>query len=422
MKYSLVAACLLLSGLLVFLHAKGIHGLFSIGGEAVNTRDAITSASQQTPTGGAEDNEEENDDNANAPLVFEHVLPYATAIISADNGPFTFDLAYRYSETPNARPNSYKNLHRLTSLALTWAAPNLPLSLSAGRTFTPLIERNIFIDGGAITFQKEGLFSLTAFGGLSMPTPYEKALFNSDVGPSYGGTIQFSGLAKTVLHADVLKKGDTDQGSVAAGVTSQYLKPARISLTSVYDFNTHGVASLSGNGTIKLYQRTIFLLAGGLQDQKIDSTRYYEYYVNGKHMSGSAACRFLLNDNIDFVFQYGVLLYADSAKHSFDFDFRYKNASLEISRKMGNNASAVDVFAAYAVTPLKNLDLAAGTGLTQYTLTTMKTRRTSFTASLNASYVLFQNLAINSEYQLLKNRYFEYDNRLFAGLLYRFNR
>ena len=326
-------------------------------------------------------------------------------------------VAYGYSDFYEKRPNTYQNSNRLALANVSYATGLAGLKLKAGRDFMPMIERSLYYDGGQAKYQYKDFLQGELFGGYGVPTVYQSDLadFNSDKA-LIGGKLTYTPISAITLHFDGLVNGHTDDGSLGGAIQGRVNDRITLSANSVFRLDSSYVANAAFTTLVRFRKEDQLRLSTGIQEEKIDSTRNYDYFVNQAHRFFLTGYAFSWSDKLSADLDYGMLVYNDSLGQMIDFKVNLYGFFGLVGKEIGTTANAMDLRGGYGNTYWSRFRIDVAGGYTWYDLDSRNTGLEAFDFSLKPTLLLGMGFEVTMAYEYIHNRLYDRDQRYFIGV------
>lgn len=326
-------------------------------------------------------------------------------------------LAYGHSDLYEMRPNTYQNSHRL-ALANVSYDPGLGwLKVSAGRDFAPLLHRSLYYDGGAARLQYRNIVKGELFGGYGVPTAYNPDIADFDSDKALiGGKMTYTPLSRLLVQLDGLVNGRNDDGTLGGAVQGIVNDRVTLLASSAFRLDSSYFSNADVAALVTVRRRDQLQVRYGIQEQKIDSTRNYDYFVNKSHQFLLAGYLYSFSDKITADVDYGMLMYDDSVGQMASLKVTAFGLFARVGQEYNTVANALDLRLGYSNLYWNRFGIAVAGGYTQYDLSLRKTGLQAFDFSVQPSYRVGRGLEVIASYEYLHNRLYESDNRFFLGV------
>lgn len=331
--------------------------------------------------------------------------------------------SYGYSDFYDKRPNTYVNSNRLALANASYTPPMGWLSVTAGRDFEPMIFRSLYYDGGDVRLRYNGIASAELFGGYGVPTVYQNEIFNFDSDAALiGGKLTYAPISALAIHLDGLVNGSQDDGTLGGDVQGNVVDRVTLSAASVFRLDSTSISRADIAATVRIREHDEAELHVGMLDEKIDSTRTYDYFVNPEHQYLMAGYTFAVNDDASFGLDYGLIQYSRSGGHSFAARVNAYGAFIKVGKEIGTIPKALDMRIGYSGTYLNRYRVDVSGGYVNYDVDDRNTGLRAYDFSLQPALLLPHGLEITAAYELLHNRLYDRDHRFFFGVKENFHR
>lgn len=326
-------------------------------------------------------------------------------------------VAYGYSDFYEARPNTYQNSNRLALANVSYAPGLEGLKIKAGRDFMPMVERSLYYDGGAVKYQYQGVVQGELFGGYGVPTVYQSDIadFNSDKA-LIGGKLNYTPISQVIMHLDGLVNGTSDDGSLGGDIQGRIGDRITLSANSVFRLDSNYFSHAELSLLTRVRKNDQFQLRYGIQEQKIDSTRNYDYFVNKSHQFLLSGYNFAWSNKISADLDYGLLIYDDTLGQMVDFKLNLFGCFAKVGQEFSTTTNALDLKLGYSNTYWSRLRIDMVGGYTRYDLDARKTGLEALEFSVQPTLILDHGLQITTSYEYLHNRLYASDNRFYIGV------
>ena len=327
-----------------------------------------------------------------------------------------FNLSYAHSDLYERRPNAYAQANRLALANLNYAlAPDL-LRIAAGRDFVPLVDRALYYDGGAARLQTKGVRA-ELFGGYAVPDVYREDLVDLDADKALvGGKLTWTPLRALQIHLDGLVNGRYDDGSMAAEIQAR--PHGRVTLTggAVYRRDSSGFSHADAAVLVRTRGEDEFHLRYGMENDRIDSSRYYYYFVDRAHRFLSGGYSLFVNRKIQVSLDYGLTYYGDVTAHLVDARIHAYGITLSAGKEWESVTDALNLGLGYEGFYYGRLRIAVDGGYSLYDLQDSKLDLTALDFSFRPGLALGRGFEVSAGYEFLHNRLYEADHRFFFGM------
>ncbi len=338
--------------------------------------------------------------------------------VSALENGLDLHLAYGYSDFYEKRPNTYQTSNRLALANVGFTPAGIDgLRVEGGRDFMSLIDRPLYYDGAEARYQYQGFVQAELFGGYGVPTVYQSDLvdFNSDKA-LMGGKLTFTPLSQLLIHLDGLVNGRQDDGTLGGDIQGSLGDQVTVSANSVYRLDSNYFSRAEISVLASVVHRVQYQLRFGYQDEKIDSTRNYDYFVNQAHQYMLTGFVYSWNEKISADADYGVLMYTDTTGQLADFKLNVYGFFVGVSQEFATVTDAFDLTAGYSNTYWSRLRLDVAGDYTRYDLDPVNIGLKALDFSVAPTYFLGHGLEATVEYEYLHNRIYDSDNRFYVGI------
>jgi hypothetical protein len=346
-----------------------------------------------------------------------NVYQMARVNVSALKNNLELRINYGFSDFYEARPNTYQNSNRLGLANLSYTPGISGLKVKAGRDFMPMIERSLYYDGGAASIQYQNYVKVELFGGYGVPTVYQNDIFNFDSEQALvGGKISFTPTSALQIRFDGLVNGKQDDGSLGWDVLARLGERIRLLGNSVYRLDSSYFQHTEFAVQAQIRKNDLVQIRYGMQQQKIDSTRNYDYFVNKAHQYLNAGYVLSLSNKLSADFDYGLLMYDDTIGQAMSIQVNAYGFFVKSGQEFSTVSNAFDLRVGYSNTYWNRLDIQVAGGYTRYDLNARKTGLEAFDFSLQPSVHLGRGFTITASYEYLANPLYENDQRYFIGV------
>lgn len=326
-------------------------------------------------------------------------------------------LAYGYSDFYDKRPNTYQNSNRLALANVNYAPGVDWATIQAGRDFVPMIERSLYYDGGDAKVRYQDKVQAELFGGYGVPTVYQSDLvdFNSDKA-LIGGKLTYTPMSALLIRLDGLVNGTSDDGSLGGEVQGHVGDRVTLSANSTFELDSNYFKQAGVSAITRIRKNDEFHLRYGYEQQKIDSTRNYDYFVNKDHQYVLAGYSFYWNDKLSAALDYGFLKYDDTVGQMVNVKVNAYGFFARVGKEFSTVTNALDLAAGYDNTYWSCFRIAVGGGFTQYDLDERKTDLKAYSVSVQPTVMLGHGFDVTMAYEYMHNRLYDNDNRYFVGI------
>ena len=338
--------------------------------------------------------------------------------ISALKNGVELHVAYGYSDFYEKRPNTYQNSSRLALANVSYAPPGVAgLKVKAGRDFMTLIERPLYYDGGDARYQYKGLVQAELFGGYGVPTVYQSGIadFNSDK-TLVGGKLTYTPTSALLIHLDGLVNGKNDKGTLGDEVQGKVNDRVVLSANSVFRLDSNYFSNAEVAVLTRVRKNDQLQLRYGMQEQKIDSTRNYDYFVNKSHQFLLAGYVFSWSDKISADLDCGMLMYQDTVGQMVDVKVNLFGFFAKVGQEFSTTTNALDLRAGYSNTYWSRYRIDVAGGYTRYDLDVSKSGLNAVDFSVQPTVLLGHGFEATLAYEYLHNRLYDSDQRVFVGV------
>jgi hypothetical protein len=345
--------------------------------------------------------------------------------VSALKNGMELKVAYGYSDFYEARPNTYQNSNRLSLANVSYSPGLAGLKIKAGRDFMPLVERSLYYDGGDVKFKYQDLAQGELFGGYGVPTVYQSDIADFDSDKALiGGKLSYTPISNLLVNLDGLVNGYADDGSLGGNIQGRVGDRVTISTHSVFRLDSSYFSRAELSVLTRVRKNDQFQLRYGIQEQKIDSTRNYDYFINKSHhffltgylLSLTEEVNVDLNYGLLFYKDYGQLMYDDTLGQMVNFKVNIFGCFARIGQEFSTTTNAFDLKIGYSNTYWSRFRIDMAGGYTRYDLNQRKTGLEALEFSLQPTLMLGRGFQITTSYEYLHNRLYESDQRFFIGV------
>ncbi len=327
------------------------------------------------------------------------------------------NVAYGYSDLYDKRPNTYATANRLALANLTYDPPVAGLSVKLGRDFQSLHDRSLFYDGGQLKYAYKGLVQAELFGGFGVPTFYEDNIvsFDGDKG-IIGGKLTVSPIQSLVIAADGLVYGKQDDGTL--GLTVQETPVDWVALTAgtVYRLDSSLISHAEVGALLQVRARDELQVRYTRDESTIDSSRYYDYFINPDHQTFLIGYALRPNGIVRVAADYGMVMYDDEIGYLVSLKASACGFYAGASKEWESITDALDLNVGYSNVFAKRWMLNASYGYSLYDLNGNKLDKSAHSFTLNPGIQFRGGLQLGVGYEFLNNNMYKYDNRFFVSL------
>jgi len=331
--------------------------------------------------------------------------------------------AYGYSDFYDQRPNTYMNSNRLALANVSYTPPMGWLGAGAGRDFEPMIFRSLYYDGGDVKLRYNGIASAELFGGYGVPTVYQSSVFDFDGDKALiGGKVIYAPIPALAIHLDGLVNGHEDDGTLGGDVQGSLGDRVTLNAASVFRLDSSAVsqAEFSAIGRVRGHDEA--QIRYGMIDEKVDSTRSYDYFVNPEHQYVMAGYTFAATEDANLGIDYGLIQYRRSGGQSFAARLNVCGVFFKLSKEIGTIPKALDIRLGYSGTFQSRYRIDVSSGYVNYDVDDQNTDLRAYDVSFQPALLLARGLEITAAYELLHNRLYDRDHRFFFGVKENFHR
>jgi len=338
--------------------------------------------------------------------------------VSALKDGLELHVAYGYSDFYEKRPNTYQKSNRLALANVSYAPKGLDgFKVKVGRDFMTLIERPVYYDGGDAKYQYQGSVQAELFGGYGVPTVYQSDIadFNSDK-TIIGGKLTLIPLPALLLHFDGLLNGKHDNGTLGGEVQGRVSDRVTLSANSVFRLDSNYFSHAEVSALTRIRKSDQFQIRYGIQEQKIDSTRNYDYFVNRSHQFLLSGYVFSWSNKISADLDCGLLMYQDTVGQMLDVKLNLYGFFAQWGQEFSTTTNALELKGGYSNTYWSRYRIDVAGGYTRYDLDVMKTNLNAFDFSVQPTLLLGRGFEVTMAYEYLHNRLYDRDQRYFVGI------
>lgn len=338
-------------------------------------------------------------------------------ILGAQKGALGADLSFSRSDFQDIRPNTYENANRLAIAKVRYAPAVDWLRLSAGRDFMPMTERSLYFDGASARLDYKGVLQGELFGGYGVPTVYEEDIVNLDSDRALvGGKLTYSPFRALTVYADGLVNGIADDGSLALGIQGAPHERLSLSGSTLFRRDSSAITNADVSALYSYRKGDEIQLRYTYQDEKIDSSRYYHFFVNEAHQTISGGYLLYLNRDVQVNLDYGVLLYEDATGHLIDLRVRTHGLFAGVSKEWETVSEMLNVRFGYEALYGNRFRIALDAVYSSYDLSENRLDLKAMDFSFRPGLVLGKGFEATLGYEFLQNEIFQSDHRFFAGV------
>jgi len=332
--------------------------------------------------------------------------------------------SYGYSDFYDKRPNTYMNSNRLALANASYTPANMGwLSVAAGRDFEPMIFRSLYYDGGDLRLRYNGIATAELFGGYGVPTVYQENVVDFDGDKALiGGKLTFAPISALAIRLDGLVNGTTDDGTLGEEVQGSLGDRVTLNASSAFRLDSSNFSQAEIAAVARVRSHDEAQIRYGMIDNRIDSTRTYDYFVNPEHQYLMAGYTLAVNEEASLAVDYGLIQYRRSGGQSFDARLNAYGAFLKVGKEIGTIPKALDMRLGYGGTFQSRYRIDVSAGYVNYDVDDQNTDLRAYDFSLQPTLLLPRGLEITAAYELLHNRLYDRDHRFFFGVKENFHR
>jgi hypothetical protein len=279
----------------------------------------------------------------------------------------------------------------------------------------PLIERSLYYDGGAASIQFKKWAQAELFGGYGVPTVYQDEIFDFSSNKALiGGKLSITPATGLKIRFDGLVNGKQDDGSLGWDVQANLGERILVSGNSVLDSSYFQYTEFAVQARTR--KNDLAQIRYGMKQQRIDSTRTYDYHINKAHQFVFADYVLSLSNKLSADFDYGLLMYEDTLGHSMSLQLNAYGFFAKAGQEFATASNALDLRVGYGNTYWSRLGIEVGGGYTRYDLSHRKTGLEAFDFSIQPSLFLGRGFELTMAYEYISNVLYSHDQRYFIGV------